>query len=198
METFLLKIEKMFEKQNVFIEKQFNKLSKRITNLKSRVVALEKDKRTRDKPKPKPDVVPFNSFVEPVQEKLKADLENLEYTRANVITSQRKDRRANPKLFQHFVKSQFEDPRRCNIYQKGERTYVYQDGWVQVDAPGELLTECINNLWDAFNETCEEVLKTNEAHESVFRPIILENKRLGSPISTAKFKTIIRKVGKQH
>ena len=47
MQNFLSKIEEMFEKQNVFIKSEFQKLSKRVTNLKTRVVALEKDKRKR-------------------------------------------------------------------------------------------------------------------------------------------------------
>ena len=105
MQNFLSKIEEMFEKQNVFIKSEFQKLSKRITNLKSRVTALEKDKKKRESAPPKPKIKNYESFSDNdyiQKDVLITDLKELTYQSPKGILSYRQDRRVNPKFFQNF------------------------------------------------------------------------------------------------
>jgi len=196
MENFLVKIQEMFTKQNIFIEKQFNKLSKRITNLKSRVTSLEKDKRKRTAPK---KIERFNSFLNPKTCQLQSKLKNFDYTKARLITSTKSDGRKIPQLFQNFIKHQFSCDKTCNIYLKGVRSYVFENNdWQLVDNPGEIMKSCLKNLWASFNDTCKDELCDTDGWDSVFKKTIEDNERLGAPITITKFKDYIRKHGKKH
>jgi hypothetical protein len=196
MDRFLVKIQEMFEKQNIFIEKQFNKLSKRITNLKSRVTSLEKDKRNRTAPK---KIKTFDCFENPKTRQLQSKLKNFDYTKARLITSGCSDSRKNPQLFQNFIKHQFSDDKTCNIYLKGVRMYVFENNdWQLVDKPGEIMKSCLKNLWGSFNETCKDELCDTDGWDSFFKQPIEENERLGAPITITTFKDYIRKHGKKH
>jgi hypothetical protein len=203
MENFLQKIEKMFEKQNVFIQKNFNKLSKRITSLKSRVATLEKDKRSRES-KPKITVKNFESFSIPeelCQTDLKVALSGIDYLKTSniesVIVKKEDVKRKIPTTFLKFVKKQFENPELCNIYQKGDRTYVYKDGWSQLDAPVKELRNCLTNLWNAYCDILTEMLQDKDGYARVYSKIIVTNTELGCPMTTPNFKTILRKVSKK-
>ena len=198
MEKFLLKIEKMFEKQNIFIQKQFNKLSKRVTNIKSRVVALE-NKKCREK-KPTVVVKPFDSFTDQdalCKTALKIELSNIPWNQPRLLVSVGKEQRKIPKMFRDFIDKQFENDEQCNLYQKGDRTYVFQDGWRQLDSPKIELKRCLDNLWDAFCQISTEVLKDKDGYTNVFSKIITTNKTLTCPMSTCQFKTILRKVSRK-
>ncbi len=107
------------------------------------------------------------------------------------------NQRKVPITFQRFIKKQFEIPELCNIYQKGERTYIFQDGWNQINTPSKDLENCLDNLWYAFCEISTEVLQDKDGYQKVFSKIIATNKELGCPMTTAMFKDLLRKDSKK-
>ena len=66
-----------------------------------------------------------------------------------------------------------------------------------MNAQKEFLDECRKNLWETFNEMCQEVFQNHQGWEKVFRPIVYKNIARECPVSNTNFRNILSLCAKQ-
>jgi hypothetical protein len=191
MEGLLLRIKMLLNENTERLVKRIDKLDAKFETLANRVRNLERRKPKVEKLKQdEPDFV-LNScscFQNYDMEMIRGELQKMEYQKSSKLS------RKQPQLFQKVCRQLFSRKEDCNIYLKGTRIYQYRNKtWNHVHSQKDFLNLCRKNIWEAFNEICQDVLSSHQGWEKVYRPIIYENIGRECPLLNAGFRDLLSK-----
>lgn len=195
MEGLLLRIKMIMNENTELLVKKITKLDGKFETLSKRVRNLERRKPKKENTKPAEAnyvLKECKCFENYDFEFIREELGKMEYQNSRKLS------RKTPYLFSKVFRQLFSRKENCNIHAIGTRIYQYRNKiWNHVNSQKDFIDRCRKNLWEGFNELCQDVLSSHSAWEKVFRPIIYENIARECPLSNTGFRDLLSRCSKQ-